>query len=168
MGFVKYKFILRDLLIIFLYFRGCDLDVFHDLLAHGLCLALLPYAGTHVLLKLIDRSLRDLLQGVFAAIKVYKIPDLLIQLRIDLLVVYRKGVSFGLQYQRLLDKHIVQYIAFIRGGASAELASLKRFKDDVKEVASSMECGLTIKNFNDLRVGDIVEAYEEEEVKRTL
>ncbi|MES1159982.1 MAG: translation initiation factor IF-2, partial [Bacteroidota bacterium] len=53
-------------------------------------------------------------------------------------------------------------------GASAELASLKRFKDDVKEVASSMECGLTIKNFNDLRVGDIVEAYEEEEVKRTL
>jgi translation initiation factor IF-2 len=53
-------------------------------------------------------------------------------------------------------------------GATAELASLKRFKDDVKEVPSSMECGLTIKNFNDLRVGDIVEAYEEEEVKRTL
>jgi translation initiation factor IF-2 len=53
-------------------------------------------------------------------------------------------------------------------GATAELASLKRFKDDVKEVASSMECGLTIKNYNDIRVGDIVEAYEEEEVKRTL
>jgi translation initiation factor IF-2 len=53
-------------------------------------------------------------------------------------------------------------------GASAELQSLKRFKDDVKEVPSSMECGLTIKNFNDIRVGDIVEAYEEEEVKRTL
>jgi len=53
-------------------------------------------------------------------------------------------------------------------GATAELASLKRFKDDVKEVPSSMECGLTIKNFNDLRVGDVVEAYEEEEVKRTL
>jgi len=45
---------------------------------------------------------------------------------------------------------------------------LKRFKDDVKEVPSSMECGLTIKNFNDIHVGDIVEAYEEEEVKRTL
>jgi translation initiation factor IF-2 len=53
-------------------------------------------------------------------------------------------------------------------GASAELASLKRFKDDVKEVPSSMECGLVIKNYNDIKVGDIVEAYEEEEVKRTL
>ena len=47
-------------------------------------------------------------------------------------------------------------------------ASLKRFKDDVKEVSSGMECGLTIKNYNDIKVGDIVEAYEEEEVKRTL
>jgi translation initiation factor IF-2 len=53
-------------------------------------------------------------------------------------------------------------------GATAELASLKRFKDDVKEVASGMECGLIIKNYNDVKVGDIVEAYEEEEVKRTL
>ncbi len=53
-------------------------------------------------------------------------------------------------------------------GASTELASLKRFKDDVKEVASGMECGLTIKNYNDIKVGDIVEAFEEEEVKRTL
>jgi len=53
-------------------------------------------------------------------------------------------------------------------GASAELGSLKRYKDDVKEVSSGMECGLTIKNYNDIKVGDIVEAYEEEEVKRTL
>jgi translation initiation factor IF-2 len=53
-------------------------------------------------------------------------------------------------------------------GATAELASLKRFKDDVKEVPSSFECGLVIKNYNDIKVGDIVEAYEEEEVKRTL
>lgn len=53
-------------------------------------------------------------------------------------------------------------------GAGAELASLKRYKDDVKEVVSGMECGLTIKNYNDIKVGDIVEAYEEEEVKRTL
>ena len=53
-------------------------------------------------------------------------------------------------------------------GAAAELASLKRFKDDAKEVFSGMECGLTIKNYNDIKVGDIVEAYEEEEVKRTL
>jgi translation initiation factor IF-2 len=53
-------------------------------------------------------------------------------------------------------------------GASAELGSLKRYKDDVKEVLQGMECGLTIKNYNDIKAGDIVEAYEEEEVKRTL
>ena len=53
-------------------------------------------------------------------------------------------------------------------GANAELASLKRFKDDVKEVLSGMECGLTIKNYSDIKVGDVVEAYEQEEVKRTL
>ena len=67
---------------------------------------------------------------------------------------------------RLVRDGIVIYP--VGEGATAELASLKRFKDDVKEVPSSMECGLTIKNFNDVRVGDIVEAYEEEEVKRTL
>ena len=53
-------------------------------------------------------------------------------------------------------------------GASGELASLKRFKDDVKEVASGMECGIVLKNFNDIQVNDIIEAFEEEEVKRTL
>jgi translation initiation factor IF-2 len=53
-------------------------------------------------------------------------------------------------------------------GSTAELGSLKRFKDDAKEVVSGMECGLTIKNYNDIKIGDIVEAYEEEEVKRTL
>ncbi len=53
-------------------------------------------------------------------------------------------------------------------GVNAELASLKRFKDDAKEVVSGMECGLTIKNFSDIKVGDVVEAYEIEEVKRTL
>ncbi|HEX5026486.1 MAG TPA: translation initiation factor IF-2 [Agriterribacter sp.] len=53
-------------------------------------------------------------------------------------------------------------------GQSAELGSLKRYKDDVKEVASGMECGLTIKNYNDLKAGDVVEAFEIEEVKRSL
>ncbi|HLA52165.1 MAG TPA: translation initiation factor IF-2, partial [Flavitalea sp.] len=67
---------------------------------------------------------------------------------------------------RIIRDGIVEYP---KGeGQSAELQSLKRFKDDAKEVASNMECGLTIKNFNDIRVGDIIEAYEEEEVKRTL
>lgn len=51
---------------------------------------------------------------------------------------------------------------------SGELESLKRFKDDVKEVSSGYECGLNIANFNDIKVGDIIEAYEEIEVKKTL
>jgi translation initiation factor IF-2 len=67
---------------------------------------------------------------------------------------------------RLIRNGIVTYPT--GEGASAELASLKRFKDDAKEVQSGMECGLIIKNFNDIKVGDIVEAFEEEEVKRTL
>ena len=53
-------------------------------------------------------------------------------------------------------------------GAFAELGSLKRYKDDAKEVLSNMECGLTIKNFGDVNVGDTVVAFEQEEVKRTL
>jgi translation initiation factor IF-2 len=49
-----------------------------------------------------------------------------------------------------------------------DLESLKRFKDDVKEVKNNFECGLSVKNFNDLVVGDKVEAYEIVEVARTL
>lgn len=51
---------------------------------------------------------------------------------------------------------------------NGELASLKRFKDDVKEVNFGYECGLSIKNYNDIRAADIIEGYEEVEVKRTL
>ena len=51
---------------------------------------------------------------------------------------------------------------------SGTLGSLKRFKDDVKEVAKGFECGLNIENYNDIRVGDFVEGYQEVEVKKTL
>ena len=51
---------------------------------------------------------------------------------------------------------------------TGELGSLKRFKDDAKEVVSGLECGLNIENFNDIKVGDMVESYEEIEVKKTL
>ncbi|MBS1615387.1 MAG: translation initiation factor IF-2 [Bacteroidetes bacterium] len=51
---------------------------------------------------------------------------------------------------------------------TGELASLKRFKDDVKEVAQGYECGMSIKNYNDIRIGDIIEGFDEVEVKRTL
>ncbi len=49
-----------------------------------------------------------------------------------------------------------------------ELGSLKRFKDDVKEVLSGYDCGLSIAGYNDIREGDIIEAFEEVEVKKTL
>ena len=51
---------------------------------------------------------------------------------------------------------------------TGELGSLKRFKDDAKEVKKGLECGLNVEKFNDIKVGDIIEAYEEVEVKQTL
>ena len=51
---------------------------------------------------------------------------------------------------------------------AGELGSLKRFKDDVKEVSAGYECGLSIQNFNDIKVGDVIEGYEQVAVKRTL
>ncbi|PQB05162.1 translation initiation factor IF-2 [Aureitalea marina] len=61
---------------------------------------------------------------------------------------------------RLIREGVVVY--------TGELSSLKRFKDDVKEVAKGYECGLQIKNYNDIREGDIVEAFQEVAVKKTL
>ncbi|MDX5348776.1 MAG: translation initiation factor IF-2, partial [Hymenobacteraceae bacterium] len=51
---------------------------------------------------------------------------------------------------------------------TGEIAALKRFKDDVNEVKTGYECGLSLKNFNDIKVGDNIEAFEEREIKRTL
>ncbi len=51
---------------------------------------------------------------------------------------------------------------------TGELGSLKRFKDDVKEVVGGYECGLNIQNFNDIKAGDVIEGYQEVEVKKTL
>ena len=62
-------------------------------------------------------------------------------------------------------------VRIIRDGIvvhSGELGSLKRFKDDVKEVKNNYECGLNIDKYNDIEVGDIIEAYEEVEVARKL
>lgn len=61
---------------------------------------------------------------------------------------------------RLIREGIVVY--------TGTLGSLKRFKDDVKEVASGYECGLNIANFNDVKVGDMIEAFEEVKVKKKL
>ncbi len=67
---------------------------------------------------------------------------------------------------RLVRDGIVIYPT--KEGVKGELKSLKRYKDDVKEVKSGMECGLSVKNYNDIKVGDVIEAYEIIETKRTL
>jgi translation initiation factor IF-2 len=62
-------------------------------------------------------------------------------------------------------------VRVIRDGSpvyTGSLSSLKRFKDDVKEVKEGLECGIGIENFNDLKVGDVIEAFRMEEIKRTL
>ena len=61
---------------------------------------------------------------------------------------------------RILRDNVVIY--------EGKLASLKRFKDDAKEVVAGQECGLGVENFNDIKEGDVVEAFETVEVKRTL
>lgn len=69
-------------------------------------------------------------------------------------------------YVRLIRDGIVIYP--VHEGQHAELTSLKRFKEDAKEVRSSLECGMTIRNFNDIKVGDVIESYVIKEVKATL
>jgi translation initiation factor IF-2 len=62
-------------------------------------------------------------------------------------------------------------IRIIREGVvvfSGELVSLKRFKDDVKEVAKGYDCGLQIKNYNDIKIGDVLECFQEVAVKKSL
>ena len=61
---------------------------------------------------------------------------------------------------RLIRDNVVVY--------EGEVGSLKRFKEDVREVREGLECGISIQNYNDLKVGDIIEFYVEEEVARTL
>ncbi|MDH3244668.1 MAG: translation initiation factor IF-2, partial [Saprospiraceae bacterium] len=67
---------------------------------------------------------------------------------------------------RLIREGIVVYPT--KAGTVGEIGSLKRFKDDVKEVRSGMECGIMIKNFNDIKVGDVIEAFNIIEVKQTI
>ena len=67
---------------------------------------------------------------------------------------------------RIIRDGIVVYP--IKEGVVGEISSLKRYKDDVKEVTNRMECGLTVRNYNDIKVGDVIEAYEIVEVKQTL
>ncbi len=69
-------------------------------------------------------------------------------------------------FVRVIRDGIVIYP--IKEGSTGEIGTLKRFKDDVKEVKSGLECGVLIKNFNDIKTGDIIEGYEIIEIKQTL
>jgi translation initiation factor IF-2 len=61
---------------------------------------------------------------------------------------------------RVIRDGVVQY--------TGELGSLKRFKDDVREVKKGLDCGLNINNYNDIKVGDVIEGFKEVEVQREL
>jgi translation initiation factor IF-2 len=61
---------------------------------------------------------------------------------------------------RLLRNNIVVW--------TGEIDSLKRFKDDAKDVRAGLECGLSLKNYNDIQVGDTLEVFEVQEIARTL
>lgn len=72
----------------------------------------------------------------------------------------REGRIYRSQKARIIRDGIVIY--------TGELGSLKRYKDDAREVASGLECGLNIHNFNDIKVGDLVESFKITEIKKTL
>jgi translation initiation factor IF-2 len=62
-------------------------------------------------------------------------------------------------------------IRIIREGVvifTGQLTSLKRFKDDVKEVSKGYDCGLQVKNYNDIKVGDVLECFQEVAIKKSL
>lgn len=77
----------------------------------------------------------------------------------------QEGKLFRNSKIRLIRDGIVVFP--VKEGAIGEISSLKRFKEDVKEVRTGLECGLSIKNFNDIKPGDVIEAYEIVEIKQT-
>ena len=75
-------------------------------------------------------------------------------------VVRRKPFSAPVLVDRLLRDGVVIY--------TGQLNSLRRFKDDAKEVLKGYECGVGLENFNDIKIGDVIEAFETKEVARTI
>ena len=71
-----------------------------------------------------------------------------------------EGTMYRNERIRVLREDVVIY--------EGELESLRRFKDDVNEVRTGYECGIGVKNYNDVRVGDKIEVYKSVEVQRTL
>ena len=113
-------------------------------------------------------EIKDAMEGMLAA-KIEEKIVATVEIR-EIFKVSKVGTIAGCMVQ---DGKIARNskIRLIRDGVviyTGELGSLKRFKDDAKDVAKGYECGLNIANFNDIKVDDIVEAYEEVEVKQKL
>jgi translation initiation factor IF-2 len=70
------------------------------------------------------------------------------------------GKIFRSSKIRVIREGVVTY--------TGELASLKRFKDDAKEVSKGYDCGMQVKNYNDIQIGDVLEAFQEVAVKKKL
>ena len=96
------------------------------------------------------------IQQVFKISKVGDVAGCLVQ----------EGKVFRNNFIRIIRDGIVVYPK--KEGVHGELSSLRRFKENVSEVKNGMECGLTIKNFNDIKEGDMIEVYEIKEVKQKL
>ncbi|PJA09869.1 MAG: translation initiation factor IF-2 [Flavobacteriales bacterium CG_4_10_14_0_2_um_filter_32_8] len=113
-------------------------------------------------------EIKDAMEGMLAA-KIEEKITATVEIR-EIFKVTKVGTIAGCMVQdgkitrnskvRLIREGIVVY--------TGVLGSLKRFKDDVKEVTKGYECGLNIANYNDIKIGDIVEAYEEIEIKQKL
>jgi translation initiation factor IF-2 len=113
-------------------------------------------------------EIRDAMEGMLAARIEEKIVAT-VEIR-EIFKVSKVGTIAGCMVQDGKIKRSSK-IRLIRDGVvvyTGDLGSLKRYKDDVKEIGKGYECGLNISNFNDIKVNDIVEAYEEVEVKQKL
>ncbi len=78
----------------------------------------------------------------------------------------QSGIVTRNNYVRVIRDGIVIYPT--KEGVKGEIGTLKRFKDDVKEVKNGLECGILVKNFNDIKIDDVIESYEIVEIKQTL
>lgn len=105
---------------------------------------------------MLSPEIRETITGTIEVIDVFKITNVgkVAGCKVTDGKIYRKSKI------RLIRDGIVIY--------SGDLGSLKRYKDDVKEVFTGQECGLNIENYKDIKIGDVVEAFEETEIKRKL
>jgi translation initiation factor IF-2 len=105
---------------------------------------------------MLEPTIEEKITGNLEVLEIFKIP------KVGTIAgcMVKDGKVYKNSKVRVIREGIVVY--------SGTLDSLKRFKDDVKEVVHGQDCGMNIKNYNDVMVGDIIEAYEEIEIKRTL